>query len=42
VDIDFDGIFTDTIGQLASFVPKLIAFVLILVIGMFVAKDMSG
>ncbi|MFT7599330.1 MAG: hypothetical protein ACI8TP_002259 [Acidimicrobiales bacterium] len=38
MDIDFDGIFTDTIGQLASFVPKLIAFVLILVIGMFVAK----
>lgn len=38
VDIDFDGIFTDTFGDLADFVPKLIAFGLILVIGLFVAR----
>ena len=38
VDIDFDGIFTDTFGDIADFVPKLIAFLLILLIGMFVAR----
>ena len=38
MDIDFSGIFTDTLGDLANFVPKLIAFVLILLIGSFVAK----
>ncbi len=38
VDIDFDGILNDTFSDLADFVPKLIAFILILVIGMFVAK----
>ena len=38
VDIDFDGVFTDTIGDLAAFVPKLVAFVLILLVGLFVAK----
>jgi flagellar biosynthesis protein FliQ len=38
VDIDFDGILTDTFGDLADFIPKLIAFALILVVGMFVAR----
>ena len=38
VDIDFDGIFTETFGDLADFVPKLIAFLLILFIGMFIAR----
>ncbi len=38
VDIDFDGILTDTFGDLADFVPKLVAFLLIFVIGMFIAR----
>lgn len=38
VDIDFDGIFTETIGDIADFVPKLVAFLLIVVIGMFIAR----
>lgn len=38
VDIDFDRILTDTFGDLADFIPKLIAFLLILVIGLFVAR----
>ena len=38
VDIDFDGIFTETFGDLADFVPKLLAFLVILVIGMFIAR----
>ncbi len=38
VDIDFDGILTDTFGDIADFVPKLVAFLLIFVIGMFVAR----
>ena len=38
VDIDFDGILTDTFGDIADFVPKLIAFLLILLVGMFVAR----
>lgn len=38
VDIDFDGIFTETFGDIAAFVPKLIAFALILVVGLFVAR----
>lgn len=38
VDIDFDGILTDTFGDIADFVPKLIAFLLIFLIGMFIAR----
>ncbi len=38
VDIDFDGILTDTFGDIADFVPKLVAFLLIFLIGMFVAR----
>lgn len=38
VDIDFDGILTDTFGDIADFVPKLVAFLLIFIIGMFVAR----
>ena len=38
MDIDFDGIFTDTFGDIAAFIPKLIAFLLIFLIGMFVAR----
>lgn len=38
MDIDFDGIFTDTIGDIADFVPKLIAFLIILIVGLFVAR----
>ena len=38
VDIDFDGILTDTIGDIADFVPKLVAFLLIFLIGMFIAR----
>ncbi len=38
VDINFSQIWTDTFGDLADFIPKLVAFILILVIGMFVAK----
>ncbi len=38
VSVDFDGILTDTIGDIADFVPKLVAFLLILVVGTFVAK----
>ncbi len=38
VDIDFDGIFTETFGDIADFVPKLIAFLLILIVGMFIAR----
>lgn len=38
MDIDFDGIFTDTFGDIAAFIPKLIAFLLVFLIGMFVAR----
>lgn len=38
IDIDFGSSITDAFTDLASFVPKLIAFLLILVIGMFIAK----
>lgn len=38
VDIDFDRIITDTFGDLADFIPKLVAFAIILIVGMFVAK----
>jgi len=38
MDIDFDGIVTDTIAQIADFIPKLIAFLLIFLIGMFIAR----
>ena len=38
VDIDFDGIVTETVGDIAAFVPKVIAFALILIVGSFVAK----
>ncbi len=38
VSIDFDGILTQTIGDIADFVPKLVAFILIVVVGSFIAK----
>lgn len=38
IDIDFDTSITQAFTDLASFVPKLIAFLVILVIGIFVAK----
>ncbi len=38
IDIDFGSSITQAFTDLASFVPKLIAFLLILVVGMFVAK----
>ncbi len=38
MDIDFDGVFTDTARDLAAFVPKLVGFVLVLAVGVFVAK----
>ncbi len=38
IDIDFGSSITEAFTDLASFVPKLIAFLLILVVGMFVAK----
>ncbi len=38
MNIDFDQIFTDTFGQLADFIPKLVAFLVIAVVGWFVAK----
>ncbi len=38
IDIDFGSSITQAFTDLASFIPKLIAFLLILVIGTFVAK----
>ncbi len=38
IDIDFGASITDAFTDLASFVPKLIAFLLIFVIGWFIAK----
>lgn len=38
MDIDFDGIVTETVGDIAAFVPKLVAFVLIFAVGLFIAK----
>ena len=38
VEIDFDGIVDDMLTDLADFIPKLIAFIVILVVGLFVAR----
>ena len=38
MDIDFDSAFTDAFTDLAGFVPKLIAFLVILLVGLFVAR----
>lgn len=38
VSIDFDGILTDTIRQIADFIPDLLAFIVILVVGTFIAR----
>lgn len=38
IDIDFDGAFSSAVDDLISFVPKLILFLVILVIGSFIAK----
>ncbi len=38
MDIDFDSIFTDTLSDIAAFIPDLIAFLLIFLIGWFIAR----
>ena len=37
-DIDFTGPIEDAVSDIATFIPKLVVFLLILVIGMFIAK----
>ncbi len=38
MDIDFDGAFSDAFRDLAAFIPDLFAFLVVLVVGLFVAR----